>query len=106
MPDSPGHPGLRSFGQLRSLTAPIAEESACNELRSALPFRGMKSKPFTTAELNRIIERWDDGQGVTSAVKAFAAALPVTERTVWYWLGGRKVHPAMAERIRSLTGEV
>ncbi len=59
-------------------------------------------KPLTTAELHRIIERWDDGGGVTAAVQAFAQAVPVAERTVWYWLGGRKVHQAMAERIRSL----
>lgn len=62
----------------------------------------MKTKPLTTAELNRIIARWDDGAGVTAAVQAFANAVPVAERTVWYWLGGRKVHPAMAARIRSL----
>ena len=59
-------------------------------------------KTLTTAELNRIIERWDNGEGVTATVQAFAKAVPVAERTVWYWLGGRKIHQAMAERIRSL----
>jgi len=63
--------------------------------------RRMK-KPLTTAELQRIIERWDNGEGVTAAVQAFAQAVPVAERTVWYWLGGRQVHQAMVERIRSL----
>ena len=62
----------------------------------------MKSKPLTTAELNRIIARWDTGQGVTATVQAFADAVPVAERTVWYWLGGRKIHRAMEARIRSL----
>jgi hypothetical protein len=59
-------------------------------------------KPLTTTQLQRIIARYDDGAGVTAAVQAFAQAVPVTERTVWYWLGGRKVHPAFVERIRSL----
>lgn len=62
-------------------------------------------KPLTTAELQRIIQKWDDGGGVTAAVQAFAQAVPVAERTVWYWLGGRKIHPAMAERIRALAAE-
>jgi hypothetical protein len=60
------------------------------------------SKPLTTAELQKIIARWDDGSGVTGAVQAFALAVPVAERTVWYWIAGRKIHQAMAERIRSL----
>lgn len=35
-----------------------------------------------------------------------ARALPVNPRTVRRWLSGdRKIHPAMAERIRSLTPE-
>jgi hypothetical protein len=59
-------------------------------------------KPLTTAELNRIIARFDTDEGVTASVQAFANAVPVAERTVWYWLGGRKVHPAMQARIRSL----
>jgi hypothetical protein len=62
----------------------------------------MKHKPLATAELNRIIARFDTGQGVTAAVQAFADAVPVAERTVWYWLGGRKVHRAMAARIRQI----
>jgi hypothetical protein len=41
-------------------------------------------KRMTTAELNRIIERWDSGAGVTAAVQAFAQTVPVAERTVWY----------------------
>ena len=61
-----------------------------------------RHRPLTTAELNRIITQWDDGSGVTAAVQAFAQAVPVAERTVWYWIGGRKIHPAMAERVRSL----
>ncbi|HTU17783.1 MAG TPA: hypothetical protein VMG10_06930 [Gemmataceae bacterium] len=60
------------------------------------------SKPITTAELQKIITRWDDGSGVTATVKAFAQAVPVAERTVWYWIGGRKIHRALAERIRGL----
>jgi hypothetical protein len=59
-------------------------------------------KPLTTAELQKIIARWDDGRGVTAAVRAFAQAVPVAERTVWFWLPGRQVHPAFVERIRSL----
>ena len=59
-------------------------------------------RPLTLSELRRIIARFDTGQGLTAAVQAFAAAVPVAERTVWYWLDGRKVHPAMAERIRAL----
>jgi hypothetical protein len=59
-------------------------------------------KPLTTADLQKFIARWDDGGGVTAAVQAFAQAVPVAERTVWYWIGGRKIHPAMTERIRSL----
>jgi hypothetical protein len=35
-------------------------------------------------------------------VQAFAHAVPVAERTVWYWIGGQKIHPAMQARIRSL----
>jgi hypothetical protein len=62
----------------------------------------MIGKPLSSVELNRIIERWDDGGGVTAAVQAFAQAMPVTERTVWYWLGGRTIHAAFVERIRSL----
>ena len=31
-------------------------------------------KPLTTAELQRIIARWDNGEGVTDAVRAFAQA--------------------------------
>jgi hypothetical protein len=57
---------------------------------------------LTTAELQKIIARWDDGRGVTIAVQAFAQAVPVAERTVWYWIGGRQIHPAFVERIRSL----
>jgi hypothetical protein len=60
------------------------------------------SSTLTTAQLQRIIARWDDGGGVTAAVQAFAQAVPVVERTVWFWLAGRKIHPAMAARIRSL----
>jgi hypothetical protein len=61
------------------------------------------TKPLTTAELSRMIERWrTPGGGVTAAVQAFAHAVPVAERTVWFWLGGRKIHPAFVERIRSL----
>jgi len=60
------------------------------------------SHPLTTTELNSIISRWDTGQGMTAAVQAFAKDVPVAERTVWYWLGGRKIHQAMVERIRSL----
>jgi hypothetical protein len=60
------------------------------------------TNPFTTAELQRILVRWDDRGGVTAAVLAFAQAVPVADRTVWYWLGGRAIHPAMAERIRSM----
>lgn len=62
--------------------------------------------PLTTAELQKIVARWDDGRGVTAAVQAFAQAVPVAERTVWYWLAGRKIHQAMAERIRSLKAEI
>jgi hypothetical protein len=62
----------------------------------------MKHTHLTTAELHRIIARWDDGGGMTAAVQAFALAVPVAERTVWYWISGRKIHLAMAERIRSL----
>jgi hypothetical protein len=62
----------------------------------------MKHKRLTIAELQKIIARWDDGSGVTTAVQAFAQAVPVAERTVWYWVGGRRIHPAMAARIRSL----
>lgn len=61
-----------------------------------------RQKPLTAAELTRIIERFDTGQSMTAAVQAFADAVPVAERTVWYWLGGRAIHPAMAARIRSL----
>jgi hypothetical protein len=60
------------------------------------------NKPLTTAELQKIIARWDDGRGVTAAVQAFTQAVPVTERTVWYWIGGRRIHPAMQARIRLL----
>jgi hypothetical protein len=63
------------------------------------------TKPLTTAQLQKIIAQWDAGRGVTAAVQAFAQAVPVAERTVWYWLGGRKIHPAMAERIRALAAE-
>jgi len=58
-------------------------------------------KEMTTVELQRIIARWDDGVGVTGAVQAFAQDVPVAERTVWFWLAGRRIHQAMAERIRS-----
>ena len=61
-----------------------------------------RGKLLTAAELQKIIARWDDDGGVTAAVQAFAAAVPVAERTVWYRLRGRKIHPAMAARIRSL----
>ncbi len=57
---------------------------------------------LTAAQLQKIIALWDDGSGVTAAVQAFAQAVPVKERTVWYWLGGRMIHPAFVERIRSL----
>ena len=61
------------------------------------------TRPLTTAELIRIVERWRcPGGGVTAAVQAFARAVPVAERTVWFWLGGRQIHPAFVERIRSL----
>jgi hypothetical protein len=60
------------------------------------------SMPLTTAELQKIIARWDDGSGVTAAVQAFAQAVPVSERTAWYWLARRKIYLAMAERIRGL----
>jgi hypothetical protein len=60
------------------------------------------SKPLSTAELQIIITRWDDGAGVTEAVKAFAQDVPVAERTVRYWIAGRRIHQAMAERIRSV----
>src|SRR6266545_5487214 len=33
--------------------------------------------PLTSAELQRIIEQWDTGEGVTAAVEAFAQAVPV-----------------------------
>jgi hypothetical protein len=37
------------------------------------------------------------------SVRAFASAVPVSTRTVFYWLSGvRNMRPAMAERIRSL----
>lgn len=62
----------------------------------------MNQRPLTTAQLQKIIAQWDSGHGVTAAVQAFAKAVPVAERTVWYWIGGRKIHQAMAERIRSL----
>ena|ERR1700722_829125 len=62
-------------------------------------------KQLTTAELQQIIARWGDGRGVTAAVQAFAQAVPVAERTVWYWLGGRTIHPAMAERIHQIAAE-
>jgi hypothetical protein len=61
------------------------------------------ARPLTTTELQQIIARWDDGGGVTAAVQAFADAVPVAEWTVWYWLGGRMLHRARTERIRSLT---
>jgi hypothetical protein len=62
-----------------------------------------KAKPFLTAELQRVIARWDDGGGVTAAVQAFAHDLPVAERTVWYWLSGeRQIRPLVAERIKGL----
>jgi hypothetical protein len=35
-------------------------------------------------------------------VQKFAQAVPVKSRTVWYWLAGREIHPAMEARIRSL----
>src|SRR5262249_6538648 len=79
--------GSQAHGRLRQTCCP----RACR----------MK-KPLTTAELQKIIHRWDNGQGVTVAVQAFAQAVPVAERTVWYWLGGRTIHPALGERIRSL----
>ena len=62
-------------------------------------------KRLTSAQLQKIIARWDDGRGATAAVQAFAKAVPVAERTVWYWIGGRKIHPAMVARIRSLAAE-
>ena len=55
----------------------------------------MRQKPLTTAQLQKIIQRWDDGGGVTAAVQAFDLAVPVAERTGGYWIGGRKFHPAM-----------
>ena len=57
------------------------------------------TKHLTTAELQRIIARWDDGSGVTVTVQAFALSVPVAERTVCYWIGGRTIHAAIAERI-------
>jgi hypothetical protein len=44
--------------------------------------KGRIAQPITTAELQKIIALWDDGSGVTGAVKAFAQAVPVAERTV------------------------
>jgi len=64
--------------------------------------KGRATKTLTTAELQRILERWNDGGGVTTAVQALADARPVAERAVWYWLAARKIHRTMAERIRSL----
>jgi hypothetical protein len=64
-----------------------------------------RRKPLTTAGLHRIIERWDNGGGVTAAVQAFAQAVPVAERTVWYWLGGRKIHWLWADKIRQIAAE-
>jgi hypothetical protein len=64
--------------------------------------KGRITQPITAAELQRIIAQWDDGRGVTAAVQGFVQIVPVAERTVWYWIAGRKIHRAMAERIRSL----
>lgn len=63
--------------------------------------QSMKQNPVTTNELQQLT-RGDNGGGVTAAVQAFAQAVPVAERTVWYWLGGRKIHPAFEGRIRQL----
>ena len=60
------------------------------------------TEPLTTAQLQKIVARWDDGSSVTAAVQAFAKAVPVVERTVWYWIGGRKIHRAFVKHIRSL----
>jgi hypothetical protein len=47
-------------------------------------------------ELRSIVARYE-------SVKAFAGAVPVSTRTVFYWLAKRrKIRPAMAARIRSL----
>lgn len=59
-------------------------------------------KPLTTAQLQKIVAAWNDGRGLTATVQAFARTFPVADRTVWYWLGGQQIHPAMAARIRSL----
>jgi hypothetical protein len=53
-------------------------------------------KRIDSRELRAIIARYD-------SVEAFAGAVPVSPRAVFYWLSGeRKMHPAMAARVRSL----
>ena len=60
--------------------------------------------PLEPEDLRRIIKRWDSGEGFDAAVAAFAAAVPVASRTVYYWLAGRKMHPVFAARVRQLGG--
>jgi hypothetical protein len=63
----------------------------------------MTHRPITPAGLRRRIQKWDTGQGFEAALKAFAAAMPVAPRTVYYWLSGkRKIRPVISERIRSI----
>lgn len=63
----------------------------------------MTHRPITPTALRRRIRQWDTGQGFEAALQAFAAAMPVASRTVYYWLSGkRKIRPVIAARIRSL----
>jgi hypothetical protein len=63
----------------------------------------MTHRPITPDALRRRIRKWDAGQGFEAALEAFAAAMPVSPRTVYYWLSGeRTIRPVIAERIRSV----
>jgi len=63
----------------------------------------MTHRPITPAALRRLIQEWNTGEGFEAALIAFAAAMPVSQRTVYYWLSGkRKIRPVIAARIRSI----
>ena len=54
-----------------------------------------RPKRISREELRRIIKRH-------GGEEKFAALVPVESRTVWYWLAGRRMHPAFEARVRAL----